>query len=71
VAVRTYREIYFLRLADGRLVPEDPPRACDTFGLQIQGEGVDWLDQHSLVLTSESAFLQGGTVAVITCPAIQ
>jgi hypothetical protein len=71
VAVRTYREIYFLRLADGRLVPEDPPRACDTFGLQIQGEGLDWLDQHTLVLTSESAFIQGGTVAVITCPAIQ
>ena len=71
VAVRTYREIYFLRLANGHLVPDDPPRACDTFGLQIQGEGVDWLDQHSLVLTSESAFIQGGTVAVITCPAIQ
>jgi hypothetical protein len=71
VAVRTYREIYFLRLAGGRLLPDGPPRACDTFGLQIQGEGVDWLDQHTLVLTSESAFIQGGTVAVITCPAIQ
>ena len=69
VAVRTYREIFFLRLANGRLVPDDPPRACDTFGLQIQGEGVDWLDQHTLVLTSENAFIQGGSVAVITCPA--
>ena len=71
VAVRTYREIYFLRLAGRRLVPDDPPRACDTFGLQIQGEGIDWLDQHTLVLTSESAFIQGGSVAVITCPAIK
>lgn len=71
VAVRTYREIYFLRFAGGRLVPDDPPRACDTFGLQIQGEGVDWLDQHTLVLTSENAFIQGGSVAVITCPAIK
>ena len=71
VAVRTYREIFFLRLTGGRLVPDDPPRACDTFGLQIQGEGVDWLDQHTLVLTSENAFIQGGSVAVITCPAIK
>ena len=71
VAVRTYREIYFLRLVGRRLVPDDPPRACDTFGLQIQGEGVDWLDQHTLVLTSESAFIQGGSVAVITCPALK
>jgi hypothetical protein len=71
VAVRTYREIFFLRLIGGRLVPGDPPRACDTFGLQLQGEGVDWLDQHTLVLTSEKAFIQSGTVAVITCPAIK
>ena len=71
VAVRTYREIYFLRLVGRHLVPDDPPRACDTFGLQIQGEGVDWLDPHTLVLTSESAFIQGGSVAVITCPAIK
>jgi hypothetical protein len=32
---------------------------------------VDWLDQHTLVLTSEDAFIQGGSVAVITCPAIK
>jgi hypothetical protein len=71
VAVRTYREIFFLRLNGRRLEPDDPPRACDTFGLQLQGEGVDWLDQHTLVLTSEKAFIQAGSVAVVRCPAIQ
>ena len=40
VAVRTYREIFFLRLTGRRLEPDDPPRACDTFGIQLQGEGV-------------------------------
>lgn len=70
VAVRTYREIFFLRLTGRRLEPDDPPRACDTFGIQLQGEGVDWLDQHTLVLTSEAAFIQRGSVAVISCPAI-
>lgn len=71
VAVRTYREIFFLRLSDGHLEPDNPPRACDTFGIQLQGEGVDWLDRHTLVLTSENAFIQHGSVAVISCPAIQ
>jgi len=67
VAVRTYREIFFLRLANGRLIPDDPPRACDTFGIQLQGEGLDWLDSHAIVLTSEKAFLQAGSVAVVRC----
>ena len=71
VAVRTYREIFFLRLRNGHLQPDDPPRACDTFGIQLQGEGVDWLDRHTLVLTSESAFIQRGSVAVISCPSIK
>ena len=71
VAVRTYREIFFLRLRDDHLEPGEPARACDTFGVQLQGEGVDWLDQHTLVLTSENAFIQHGSVAVISCPAIQ
>ncbi len=71
VAVRTYREIFFLRLSGSRLEPDEPPRACDTFGIQLQGEGVDWLDRHTLVLTSEKAFIQAGSVALIRCPATQ
>jgi hypothetical protein len=71
VAVRTYREIFFLRLRGSHLEADNPPRACDTFGIQLQGEGVDWLDPHNLVLTSETAFIQRGSVAVISCPAIQ
>lgn len=68
VAVRTYREIFFLRLEHGRLVPARPPTACDAFGLQLQGEGVTWIDARHLALTSERTFIQAGSVAVISCP---
>ncbi len=69
VAVRTYREVFFLRLDRNRLIPGNPPRACDTFGIQLQGEGVAWLEADRLVLTAERAFVQPGSVAVVTCPA--
>lgn len=66
--VRTYRDLYFFRLRADRLVPDDPPRACNVLGLEIQGEGVDWLDSRTLVLTSEKAFAAAASVSLVQCP---
>jgi hypothetical protein len=68
VVVRTYRELYFFTLdqSDG-LTPGAPPRRCDLGDLEVQGEGVAWLDDRRLVLTSERAFLPAGTIHVVQC----
>jgi hypothetical protein len=66
VAVRTYLAIYlFVLTADGSLAPTGV--ACDAAGLQLQGEGISWLDERRLVLTSEGGFGTRGTVVVLGC----
>jgi hypothetical protein len=66
VAVRTYLAIYIFTLAgDGKLVPTGI--ACDAAGLQLQGEGISWLDDRVLVLTSEGGFGTRGTIVVLGC----
>ncbi len=67
--VRTYVTLYFFTLDDGRLIPGTPPRACTVAGLEIQGEGIDWLSDRALVLTSEKAFAPASAVAVAVCAA--
>jgi hypothetical protein len=68
VVVRTYRDAYFFdRAADGTIAPPARPLACDLSGLEIQGEGIAWLDGDRLVLTSERAFLRRGTITVVRC----
>jgi hypothetical protein len=68
VVVRTYIEAYFFnRAPDGRLAPPARPLACNLSGLEIQGEGVAWLDGERLVLTSERALLRRGTITVVRC----
>lgn len=62
VAVRTYTEVYlFPVLPSGRLGP--PLGRCSLAGLEPQGEGVEWLDDGRLVLTSERGL--GGSPAPI------
>jgi hypothetical protein len=69
VAIRTYGEIYFFqRDRNGALVLPASPVACRLDGLDIQGEGVGWLDVQRLVLTSERAVRPSGTVSVVRCP---
>ncbi len=66
VAVRTYRAIYlFGRTPDDKLASLGV--ACDTAGLQLQGEGVGWLNDQELVLTSEGGLGGSGTVVVLRC----
>ncbi len=67
VAVRTYQSVYLFDLAeDGSLRPEG--LACTIGGLELQGEGVAWLDQATLVLTSEGLLGLPGTISVGRCP---
>jgi hypothetical protein len=66
VAVRTYVAIYLFEISD------DPPLraigvACDAAGLQLQGEGITWLNDQELALTSEGGFGRRGTVVVLGC----
>ena len=70
IAVRTYRDIYFFtRGSADRFESPNPGLACDIFGLEAQGEGVDWLDAATLVLTSETNFGIPGGVSIARCPA--
>lgn len=52
VAIRTYSEVYlFPVLPSGQL--GQPLGRCSLAGLEPQGEGVEWLDDGRLILTSE------------------
>jgi hypothetical protein len=66
VVIRTYLAVYLFTLTkQGALIPTGV--ACDTAGLQLQGEGVSWLDDRELVLTSEGGFGGQGTIVVMAC----
>jgi hypothetical protein len=68
VAVRTYVAIYLFEFAPS----DDSPlratgEACDAAGLQLQGEGITWLNDQELALISEGGFGRHGTVVVLGC----
>ena len=68
VAVRTYTQIYFfVPSAGGRLAPSARP-VCNVAGLEIQGEGVAFLDDSTLVLTSEGGKRTPASLHVVRCP---
>jgi len=66
VAIRTYTELYlFPRAPAGRL---GPPTVCNVAGLEPQGEGLDWLDDRRLVLTSEAPpGTTAGPIHIVSC----
>jgi len=67
VAIRTYTMLYiFVRSPDGRL---ERPTRCGLAGLEPQGEGVDWLDDGRLFLTSEASAGKPAPVHVVRCDA--
>ncbi len=69
VVVRTYVDLYFFELtAEGRLAEAQPPVVCGIFGLEVQGEGVDWLDERRLALSGERAVGIAGGIAIAECP---
>jgi hypothetical protein len=67
VAIRTYTEVYFFTPGPGgRLTPSG--RACGLDGLERVGEGIDFRDDSTLVLTSEADVLGPGTIDTVRCP---
>jgi hypothetical protein len=65
LVVRTYTELYFFPLlGDGRLGPLT--KSCNVAGLEPQGEGVTWLDDRRLLLTSEAS-IGAGVIHIVTC----
>jgi hypothetical protein len=66
IAVRTYVEIFFFRLAQGDTL-HPLGTACDVTGLELQGEGLTWLPDDSFLLTSEGLFGVQGTLTLVRC----
>lgn len=67
VAVRTYSEIYlFTPGIGGRLAPARE-RPCNIAGLETGGEAVDFLNDSTLVLTSEAMGRRAGTIHTMVC----
>lgn len=68
LVVRTYEALYFFRYSrTGRLVADGRP--CWLGDAEPQGEAVDFLDEHTVVLTSESVQRRPGPVLRVTCGA--
>ena len=70
VAIRTANEMYFFSPGvGGRLGPALRP-TCRVRGDEYQGEAVDFLDDSTLVVTSEAAGSRHpGTIHTVRCPA--
>jgi hypothetical protein len=70
VAIRTYTEIYvFTTIVGGRLALARE-RPCDIAGLEAGGggEAIDFLNDSTLVLTSEADQRHRGTIHTVVCP---
>jgi hypothetical protein len=66
VAIRTYLAVFLFALTRrNTLLPLGV--ACDAAGLQVQGEGISWLDHGRMVLTSEGGFGTPGTIVALGC----
>ena len=68
LVVRTYRELFFYAVDEAGAVGDGPVTTCPVLGLESQGEGVAWLDEERVVLTSERGVFGRGTVAIVHCP---
>ena len=67
VAVRTYSAVFLFTVGmAGRLTP-DQGRECFFGLLEPQGEGVTWLDNRRLLLTSEASSTSRGTLYLLEC----
>lgn len=65
VVVRTYAELHFFRRQGVALVPDGPP--CWLGAAEPQGEGVDFLSEETLVLTSEAVMGQDAPIHTVRC----
>jgi hypothetical protein len=69
LAVRTYYEVYFFKLATrrGQMRWEDVGQSCALGDAEPQGEGIDYLDEQTLLLTSERARGRPGSIHRLRC----
>jgi len=66
LAVRTYHEVFFYQaLAGGSW--QDLMRPCSLGDAEPQGEGIDYLDAKTLILTSETSYGHSGTLHRVRC----
>ncbi len=65
LAVRTYTQIFFYRITGEQLTRES---VCWIGPLEPQGEAIDFLDESTMVLTSESAGGRPAPISRIRCP---
>jgi hypothetical protein len=67
VVLRTFTELFFYEYdGSGSLVPDGDP--CVIGATEPQGEGVDFLDEDTVVLTSEALPGRPGPITLVTCP---
>jgi hypothetical protein len=67
VALRTYSEVYvFYPGVGGRLVPARE-RPCNIAGLDVGGEAIGFLNDTTLVVTSEASRKRPGTIHTTSC----
>jgi hypothetical protein len=66
VVIRSYTELYFFIRKDDRQLTQDGA-ACWLGPLEPQGEGVAFLDEDTLVLTSEAARGQPSPIHRVKC----
>ncbi len=67
VAVRTYSAIFFFTIGEGGRLAPDRGRECFLGRLEPQGEGITWLDDRRMLLTSESSSTSRGTLFLVEC----
>lgn len=68
VAVRTYSEVYLFAF-DGTRLGDQPLRVCSVAAAEPQGEAVDFLDETTMVLTSEAVFRGRAPIHRLRCAA--
>jgi hypothetical protein len=66
VAIRTYTEIYFFIPRPGGALSQIGP-VCPIAGLERIGEAIDFQNDSTFVLTSESDFFGSGTIHTVRC----
>ncbi len=67
VVLRTYTELFFYAYDEGgSLMPQGNP--CFIGASEPQGEGVDFLDESTVILTSETLPGRPGPITLVRCP---
>lgn len=67
IAIRTYNLVYFFPVIGGGRLSNNYI-SCNLANLEPQGEGITWLDDRRLLLTSEAARGMGaGPLHIVTC----